>query len=158
MFHCYSISSESITLIDINHHVKFGEEIITWSEETPVQLIQQPHFWYKKFCLCITVYIRPPLVEMLFIVIFKCLCEYEARGNYWLLIIFSSFIFYVEMRLYIGKRRYYYYYCPFNVRVSPTTGVGSKLIYACTIWALWKKEISFLTDLFMYENHYYQVF
>ena len=29
MFHCYSISSESVTLIDINHHVKFGEEIIT---------------------------------------------------------------------------------------------------------------------------------
>ena len=36
---------------------------------------------------------------LLFISIFYCLCEYAVRCNYWLLIIFSSFILYVEMRL-----------------------------------------------------------
>ena len=37
--------------------------------------------------------VRPPLFEILFIVIFLCLCEYATRG---LLITFSSFTLYVE--------------------------------------------------------------
>ena len=40
--------------------------------------------------------VRPPLVEM-FIVIFWCLLEYAARGNYWLFIIFSSFVVDIQM-------------------------------------------------------------
>ena len=47
---------------------------------------------YHKDCL------TPPLVEMLFIVIFYCLCGYAACSN-WLFIIFLSVIFYIEMRL-----------------------------------------------------------
>ena len=42
--------------------------------------------------------VRPPLVEM-FIVTFWCLLEYAARGNYWLFIIFSSFVVDIQMGL-----------------------------------------------------------
>ena len=42
---------------------------------------------------------RLPLVDMLFIIIFLCLCEYIAHGSYWLFSLFSSFIFYIKMRL-----------------------------------------------------------
>ena len=39
--------------------------------------------WQLKSSLCQTICFRPPLVEMLFIVFFYCLCEYAADCNYW---------------------------------------------------------------------------
>ena len=84
-------------------------EIFNW---TPIRWLTME--WFIKVCNHIPVSccmpkkvqeceescsVRPPLVEMLFIVIFWCLCEYAACSNYGLLIIFSSLIFYVGMRL-----------------------------------------------------------
>ena len=40
--------------------------------------------WQLKHSLCQTICVRPPLVEMLFIVFFYCFYEYMACGNYWL--------------------------------------------------------------------------
>ena len=40
--------------------------------------------WKLEHSLCQTICVRPPLVEMLFIVFFYCLCEYAAHSNYWL--------------------------------------------------------------------------
>ena len=54
---------------------------------------------------------------LLFISIFYCLCEYAVCCNYWLLIIFSSFILYVEMRLEIGKQiQIYFFLYHFNLK------------------------------------------
>ena len=48
--------------------------------EKNVHLLLQ---WKLKHSLCQTICVRPPLVEMLFIIFFYCLCEYAACGNYY---------------------------------------------------------------------------
>ena len=48
--------------------------------------------WHIKHYLCQMICVRPPLVKMLFIVFFYCLCEYVAHGNYFI------FIFYIWQR------------------------------------------------------------
>ena len=69
---------------------------------------------------------------------FKCCSSYFLVliwGTQQLLIIYIFiFIFYVDLRLQTGKLRY-------------------KFIFACTIWTLKEKWISFCNVLFMWENH-----
>ena len=79
-----------------------------------------------KNSLCQTICFRPPLVEMLFIVFFYCLCEYAADCNYWVFI----FIFYIWWRTDTVNRY-----------------IQMQIHFCCTIWTLWENV------LLMWEKH-----